>query len=149
MNVSLAHWLCICKHLIGANFDITNPGSSCSDELKDTIDSVEECRQAADELYKIFEKEIYNFRQPKGCFLYSNKYVYWNNYEADGQGHGKSQAICRANGKFIFSLSLQKQVNHLIQKFDTTTSTYFIPFIHFYRCILDQPTRTYNNDKRR
>ena len=112
-----------CKHILGQNFEITKPGSSCSDELKDTIDSVDECRQAANELFKVFESEMYSEFRRKGCLLNFNTYVYWNNYENDGYGNGKSQAICRANRKCILSLFIQKQV--LFQKHDTTTPYIF------------------------
>ena len=112
-----------CKNVLGEeNFEITKAGSSCSDELKDTINSVDECRQAANELSKIFETEIYSEFRRKGCLLSFNTYVYWNNYEYDGYVNGKSQAICRANCKCILSLSIQK---HFIQKLDTTTPYIF------------------------
>ena len=85
---------------LGAKFDTTNLGSYCRDEKKENLDSISECKEAAQELGKSFSTENTLNNYPMGCFFDINNRVYWRTTET-GEKNYVITAICRKQSKYI------------------------------------------------
>ena len=68
----------------------------CSDNGYENASDLGECKDAAKQFQKIFEKEK-NSQYPKGCYQYGN--IYWNTHDV-GQHYNGTHPICKISGKF-------------------------------------------------
>ena len=84
------------------NFELTNGGEICSDIGKESIPDLEICKNAAKQLEKTFNEEIFNEPNlPTGCFYINNVLVGWNIYQIKSEIFGDIGEICLESGKYI------------------------------------------------
>ena len=84
-------------------FKLTELGGTCSDAGKLLLGHEKECRGVAeligaDKFEIIKGSGIASF--PRGCYLHTNKTVYWNPHET-GEKNDLAQAICSTHGSYI------------------------------------------------
>ena len=108
-------------------FKLTKLGGNCSDIGKLLLGNEKECRGVAG-LIGAVEFDIItgsgNASFPRGCFMHTNKTVFWNPHET-GRKNDLAQAICSTHGSFIF-FSIFLIFPHKI----TLTALIRSPFFH-------------------
>ena len=82
-------------------FELTRLGRDCNDGQKESISSIEECREAARELGQIFLEYDFSWSdRTKGC-ISRELHVYWNKHNTGNKHHvPKYSAVCRKTGKY-------------------------------------------------
>ena len=80
---------------------LARPNKLCSDDQNgyETLESLEECKMAANYLPKSFAEEQSSSRFPKGCYFSTiDNQVYYNSHST-GDKDFNARPICRAKGK--------------------------------------------------
>lgn len=80
---------------------LARPNKLCSDDQNgyETLESLEECKMAANYLPKSFAEEQTSSRYPKGCYFSTiDNQVYYNSHST-GDKDFNARPICRAKGK--------------------------------------------------
>ena len=80
---------------------LARPNKLCSDDQNgyETLESLEECKMAANYLPKPFAEEQSSSRFPKGCYFSTiDNQVYYNSHST-GDKDFNARPICRAKGK--------------------------------------------------
>ena len=77
---------------------LTRPNKLCDDQNEESIDSLEECKMAANYLPKPFLGEQTDDQFPKGCYLSTlTNQVYYNSH-SNGARRFTARHICKTQG---------------------------------------------------
>ena len=76
------------------DYMVTEFGGICTGIDKPSLVDYYECVRASKSLNKFFYLQDEQANYPRGCYLLSNDYVYWNNHKT-GRKNLNSAAICR------------------------------------------------------
>ena len=64
------------------------------------ISELSECKRAALRLEKEFKSTETEAQYPKGCYMYRDKYIYWNTHSTGGKNK-RSRVICKSSGNYL------------------------------------------------
>ena len=78
---------------------------SCANVNFEKVSDLSECKRAAQQLEKTFKATETEAKYPKGCYIYRDKYVYWNTDSIGGMNK-KSSVICKSDGNYLLFLAM-------------------------------------------
>ena len=98
----------------------------CSDVGKKSLEDEDECQVAASQLGFSYDFDGSWSYVPKGCFLFLDNYVYWNNHEI-GRSDNDTLSICRKGGNIasIDSKSISYVLIFILGKLDHIDVYYY------------------------